>query len=237
MITILHGENTEESRTKRFELVQQAKKDSKEIVYLEGKNADLEHLIGSLETASLFSDTRLVVIDGLIASLRKGKKRDEIISYLKKGAFDADLLLWEPKGVARNIISLKRFKHVSVEECKLPTTIFAFVDALGTTNTAGTLSYFDTAVKTTAPEVVFSMIVRQFRLMIGLTLDASISETKRLAPWQRGKLIKQAEGIGKNPLISHYKQLLTIDYLLKTGRSSIDLTKHIQKFIITLSTV
>ncbi|MBI4130676.1 hypothetical protein HY468_05135 [Candidatus Roizmanbacteria bacterium] len=237
MITILHGDDIVVSRNKLIENKRIAREEGKEVFTLEGKEAGLSMLVQSLESHSLFGGMKLVVIENLLSNLRAGKARDEIIDYLVAGKFDADMILWEGKSVGRQLLKLKKQKHINVAEFKMPVTIFKFVDSIMPGNQQTTLSALDESLITTVPEVVFTMLVRQFRLLIALTYGADIDETKRLAPWQRGKLKRQASAFTEEKLKNAYKELLLIDYQTKTGKSALNLTKRMQQFIIELSEV
>jgi hypothetical protein len=84
-------------------------------------------------------------------------------------------------------------------------------------------------------ELIFFMIVRQFRLMISqLETGAKIEETKRLQSWQTGKLSSQANSFGKERLISLYDKLFEIDLAQKTGKLPYSLDKSIDIFLLAL---
>ena len=235
MIVILHGDHQVASRNRLVELKSEAKDAKKELVTLEGTLAELTDLVQSLESTSLFTETRLVVIENLLSNLKAGARRDAIITYLVKGNFDSDLILWEKGSVGRQIIKLKKQKHITVEEFKMPTVIFTFVDNLKPRNAATLLDSFHTTLDNkVVPEIVFTMIIRQFRLMLALQTNAELPETKRIAPWQRGKLSKQSREISVDQLKKHYKELLVIDFQTKTGKSPLNLTQRIEQFIIGL---
>ena len=235
MITILHGEHQVDSRSRLLGIKSQKKKDGYEIIDLDGSVIDITDLIQSFESQSLFSKYRLVTVENLIGSLRPGAKRDAIIFYLIQGGFDAEVVLWEKKAVGRQIIKLKKAKHVQVEEFKMPTAIFKFVDNLYPGNAKLLLTYVkDTISNNVVPEIIFTMIVRQFRIMLAFSTNAPISEVTRLAPWQKGNFIKQAQRFSVHHLTKQYKELLIIDYQTKSGQSAFDLTKRIEQFIIGL---
>ena len=235
MITILHGDHQVESRTRLLELKSQATELNKEIIGLEGASLELTDLIQSLESQSLFNEQRLVIIENLLTNLRTGKKRDEIINYLIISNSDADLILWEKGSVGRQIIKLKKQKHVRIEEFKMPTVIFNFVDNLRPRNAQVLLNSFHKTIDNNiVPEVIFTMIIRQLRLMLALKTCADILETKRLAPWQKGKLSNQSHTFSLDQLKKKYKELLVIDFQIKTGKSALNLTQRIEQFIIGL---
>ena len=233
MITILHGDNQISSRDELVSIKQAARLRGDEIVEF-STTPTITDIVQALESPSMFASSRLVIMENFIGSLRPGANRDTIIDYLCKGAFDARLVLWEGKSVGRSIIKLKRQKHITVKEHALPSTIFSFVDSIMPGNTTMALKTLRTALETTVPEVIFSMIVRQFRILIALVTNATIPETTRLAPWQKGKISRQVNSFTKEQLVRAYKELLLIDYQVKTGRTSVDLTTRIEQFMMNL---
>lgn len=233
MITILHGEHTVDSRKKLNTLREQAQKLGKEVLELEGKSVPYEELIQSLESLTLFGNSRLVIIDNFLSSLKPGTKRDEITQYFIQGAFDADLILWEDKAVGRSLIKLKKAGHVRVEEFKTPTAVFSLVESLAPNSTAQSIYYFHKTLESTVPEIVFAMLVRQFRLLIATAAGADIPEIARIAPWQKGKFTTQAALFSGALLKRLYKDLMIIDYQIKTGKSPYDLTKRIEQFMMS----
>jgi DNA polymerase III delta subunit len=181
---------------------------------------------------------KLVVIENLIGSLRTGTKvKDTIIDYLLTGKFDADVVLWESKSVGKSLLKLKKQKHVTVEDFRLPIVIFKFTESLSPQSIPNALHYLQESLKTSPIEVLFAMVVRQFRLMMAITLSASIPETEKLIPWVQSKLKKQASMFTEKRLAELYKDLLLIDYQTKTGKSPYDLTKRVEQFIISLESV
>lgn len=238
MITILHGDNQVASRQRLTAFKDEAKSQGKEIITLEGKGIDKTLLIQSFESGSLFSLPKLVVIENLIGSLRTGSKiKDEIIEYLITGKFDSDVIVWEGKSVGKSLLKLKKQKHVKVEDFKMPVVIFKLVESLTPTTVNEALFYLDETLKTTPVEVAFTMIVRQFRILLGLATNAPLEEIQKMAPWSRGKTTRQTAFFSPEKLKVLYKQLLIIDYQTKTGRTPFDLTKATQQFIISLASV
>jgi hypothetical protein len=238
MITILHGDNLVASRLKLSSLKTEAQDQGKEVVTLDGKGIDRTALIQSLESHSLFSVPKLVVIERLIGSLKTGAKlKDELIEYLLKGLFDADIVLWENKSVGKSLLKLKKQKHVFVEDFKLPVVIFKFTESLTPKTIHEALFYFNESLKSSPVEVVFTMLVRQFRLLLAFSTQATLDETEKMIPWIKGKYVRQAGLFTKNKLQDLYKELLVIDYQTKTGKTPFDLTTNVQRFIMNLGSV
>ncbi|HLB60814.1 MAG TPA: hypothetical protein VJL83_04400 [Patescibacteria group bacterium] len=235
MITILHGDDVLQSRDALQQFIEQQQ--GKEVVRLEGKSLDRTLLVQSLESHSLFENERVVVIENLLSSQRSPKQRTELAAYLKRGSFDADVLLWEGKPVGKYIISLKKQKSVQVREFKMPSIIFKLVDSLRPGSASVCLALLNETLANTVPEIVFTMLVRQFRLLLALSSHADIEETKRLAPWQAGKMRHQARLFTTEQLTNLYHELMLIDFRVKTGKTPLSLTKHLEQFMIKLASI
>jgi len=233
MITILHGENTLASRN-RFVLLKSEAQDA-DIISLEGKGLRLPTVEEALMTTSLFNQKRLVVIENLFSNLRTGKTKDEVVLFLSDPSLPSDVLIWEGKSVGPSLLKIKKIKQVVIESFDLPKTIFRFTDALTPGSTGEALYYFAETLKTTAVEVIFAMLIRQFRLMTALSLRSEIPELTKMNPWQKSKLSRQEKQYTSKRLIQLYKDLMIIDFQVKTGRTPFVLTKHIEQFIINLS--
>lgn len=235
MITILHGDDVLRSRDALAQFIEQLH--GKEIIRLDGKSLDPTILVQSFESHSLFKNERVVVIENLLSSQRSPKQRTELVAYLKRGAFDADVLLWEGKPAGKYIISLKKQKNVRVREFKMPSTIFKLLDSLSPGNTPAGLALLRETLANSVPEIVFTMFVRQFRLLLALSTHADIEETKRLAPWQAVRIARQASYFTANQLKACYRELMLIDFRVKTGKTPLALTKHLEQFMIKLASV
>ena len=107
--------------------------------------------------------------------------------------------------------------------------IFEFVDALGYKNKKKSLSVFTQIVrKGESPYYIFSMIIRQYRLLIQVKdlisrgkNSTEITKTLKLAPFVTGKLISQAKSYNLEELIKIYTKLLNIDIGIKKGEDPI----------------
>ena len=70
--------------------------------------------------------------------------------------------------------------------------------------------------------------------MIGLSEKADIEEVKRLAPWQKSKLMNQASMFEMKKLKEIYKKLYKIDKAQKTGATNLSLTQNIDIFLLEI---
>lgn len=214
MIKILHGDNVVQSRKRLTEILEKARKEGAEIVYLDGTKVTITEVRSALESGSLFGESRLVVIENL-------KEKPEILTYLKKEKFDNDLILWEPKEIKREILP-----GAEMEVFKLAPLIFSFLESLKPGNFKESLRLLSELKKGEEPEMIFYMLVRQFRNLI-LTRDLGASSLSDLALWQQKKFLKQAENFSLEQLLEIYRKLLEIDFKQKTSSDPYSLSSRL----------
>ena len=232
MFTILHGDNLLASRKALEAMKKTAEK--KEVISFDGKKVTLTDLKQALEARSLFGQEKLVIVENLISNKKKqttkNKKQNKVFEYLKNLEFDVDLILWEKKKVDGR--TLTPFKNAKVQLFQTPAIIFKFLESIQPDNQESMLSLFGNCVKTGPVELIFYMIVRQFRLLI-LVKDLG-KEGVRMAPWQYAKLTNQANWFTLEKLLKIYKKLLQVDLEQKTGQSAFDLKKATELLLINL---
>lgn len=139
---ILHGENQVESRRQLL-----LAKSGKQLFELSGSSLDLNQLVTSIETNSLFGQANTVIIESVF-SQRASTTKKKIIDYLEKSS-SKDIIIWEPKDVTSQ---LKGFDQKLVKKFDLPKHIFKFLDF-------PSLSTLRLALSVTPPEVVFASLI------------------------------------------------------------------------------
>jgi|GEM_PF-539582 len=216
MLTIIHGSDIAASRN--FFLEQ--KKKAAHPVSLIGETVNLTDLAQILEGGELFATEKNLFIEQFLSKKKKSKERDAIIAYLNKQSAEHTIVLWEDKELERS--TLHTFKNAVIKDFKLPQTLFAFLDSLKPDNSRQMISLFHKTLETTEAEMVFFMLVRQFRILLALSdfhvsgersdsrnsftdsgqarnlhtregITEEIDDVKRLAPWQKTKLQTQAK--------------------------------------------
>lgn len=114
-------------------------------------------------------------------------------------------------------------------------TIFELVDALGNRQTARAAELFRDKLNEGAdPFYLFSMFIRQFRLLIQARylLDqgersAGIAEQMKQRPFVADKLARQARNFTLPQLEAIYRRLLEIDVDAKTGKADLMTSLHL----------
>lgn len=228
MIIVIHGENIKESRNYFFN----AKNAAKNPLIFDGTTVTLTDLVQAIEGQGLFVDQSEIFIEELLSKRKPGKELESILSYLNQHHTSHKISLWESKQVTsipRGEMEVKRFD--------LPKTLFAFLDALKPNNAQVIIQLFHKTLETEEPEFIFFMIVRQFRILLGLCETPKgepIDEIKRLAPWQKTKLQKQVQLFGKEKLLELYNKLFIIEEGMKTGQLTMSLVQTIDFFLASI---
>lgn len=224
MITIIHGDDVVSSRN--FFLEEKRKSTSSPIV--DAATLELPYLVQMLEGTSLLSDNKNLFIEYFFSKV-SSKMSDDIASYLNRVHKNGHIVFWEPNEIGKKKIIL--FKNPTIKTFKLPKALFAFLESIRPRGNNHT--YFHQALVTTEPELLFYMIVRQFRLLIAILSGSkkSIDEVTRLAPWQRARLTQQARFFTLGSLKRNYEELFAIELAHKTGKSPLSLTQSIDFFL------
>ena len=206
MITVLHGENIVASRK---ELERLKTEFEGEIVSLDGKSLTETDFIQATQSASLLADNRLIIVENAEDLNLKN------IFY--------EVVLWYDKELSKT--QLEKFKGYKIQSFKIEPKIFKFCDQISPNNRAGQVIMLRELLKTEEPEFVFIMIVRQFRLMLN---------PQRCLPWQKAKIIDQAKTFGLERLQMIYKDLLKIDFQVKSGHQPQGLAFALELFLLRL---
>src|SRR3989344_4566601 len=190
MVTLVHG--TDEVSSRNY-FLENKNKDS---LTFDAENLNTIELTQALQGSGLFGPSNKIFIENLFS--RKGLKNLETIAEILNKSKDADIFIWADKEIGTKNLSV--FPKFQNQNFKVPQNIWAFVDGIRPGN-PGNVSLFHNTLETTNAEIVFAMIIRQFRLMLGLSGDSNLpagkaeenaEEVKKLAPWQKGKLTRQA---------------------------------------------
>lgn len=228
MILLISGEDQTSSRNHLRSLREQF---TGEIEVITPENLTPEKLAQAVETSSLFSSSRLVILDGVFA----GKKAVSLPPYELK---ETNLIVYEGKKLSASQISAiqKIFPQIQVLEFKQNNVVFRFVESLRPGNRKQMLSLFADYLKVEIPEIIFAMITRQFRLLLLAKSKATIGpdEWSRLPSWQRSKLEAQASLYSPQALKSIYARLLDIDFQNKSGQSPLDLRGALELLLLRL---
>lgn len=238
MITIIHGDDIVSSRN--FFVGQKQK--IKNPLEFAGENITLTDLVQVFEGGELFTEQKAVFLEDFLTKRKTGRDKDQILAYLTKYQ-SHEIFLWEGKEISTK--SLSAFKKAEIRHFKLPQSLFLFLDALKPSSGTLIVPLFHKTLKNMEVELVFYMLIRQFRLLLALSPghpdppaggegSRNIDEVKRLAPWQKSKLQRQASLFTEENLKKHFTKLYEIDLAQKTGSLSLTLTQAIDFFLLDL---
>lgn len=235
MLILIHGSDTTLSR-KYFLEEKQKNRDS---VLLDAEAVNLTDLAQIFDGGGLFGETKYLFIEQFITKRKKSSDFETIVSQLEKYGHEHTIIIWESKELDRGALAV--FKTATVKAFKLPQTLFQLVDALQPGNGKTLVKLFHETIRNTETEMVFFMLVRQFRLFLGFMriqhssepqAENTIDEIKRLAPWQKSKLEKQANQFTPDQLIKLYNKLFQLEVGQKTGTLSSPLDSTIDFFLM-----
>ena len=226
MITIIHGDDIVRSRDMLTRLKKQFPQH--ELFQLTGENASLTDIVQVFESQSLFAKKKLLILEGFIETKDK-KLVALVLNHLKKH-LDHDVVFWEPKAIKQELLSLFP-KNATIHFYKQEQLIFQFLDSIRPGNASQMLSLLHRVLQRENPELVFYMLVRQFRLLLGVSTTSAISDVKRLAPWQRSKLERQARELSLGQVKMLYQKLFQLEREAKTGTNALPLAASLDLFL------
>lgn len=217
---IFHGDDTVESRKKLTDWIARARQKNWAVEKVAGESITTREVATSIKSDSLFSDKQLIVIENFILSNKDSFDFLKKLSQeMQKDYLKGDgrvVIFWERKGIdGRKLTSLK--KYFLIEGFSLPFVLFNFLDALSPGNTKKALISLNQAKSSLPPEMLLVMTARQVRLLIWAKTDP---KTLKLSPWQKQKLIKQAENFEEKDLYALHSKLLEIDRKQKTSTAA-----------------
>ena len=228
MLTLIHGDNIEESRKEFVRIKHDAT--GKELRDLTDFVSDENALRQGFESHSLFGSDVLVVFENALSHFgRKEKLLSEFLGIILEN-FNCDVLFWEGKEMSKGVLG-KLGVAAKTKLFKLPVVLFSFLDALAPNNTRILIELYRKTLASNDPYLVFTMIVRRVHDLIcvaeGVPADAAQS-------WQFGRLTKQVKLFTIDKLLSMQSHLLDLDISNKSGTSALSLHTSLELFLATL---
>lgn len=246
MITLIHGDDITASHN--YYLTERQKASEKKIV--DGNSITITDLMQVFSGNGLFGDQESIFIEDLVSKRKSSKVIEELTGFIISQT-DANVTLWESKQLTPKQIAL--FKKADINEFKTPTVVFAFLDSIRPRNTQQMIKLYHEILEREDAMYVLVMLIRQVRILIALqqqaanrlqTTDQSadrvdsspkaISEVMRMAPWQKGKLEKQAKMFGQEQLLDFHAKLFELENGQKTGGLASPLNGAIDFFLASI---
>ncbi len=229
MILLIHGNDLTSSRNFYFE----EKNKLSNPIQLAGEGLSYDQFFQSVENTSLFDDSKVLLIEEFFSKNKSNTAEvKKIIDYLNASK-KVEIIFWESIELSKTTQCL--LKNASIKTFSYPKTLFTFLDAIRPNNAKTLIKLFNDLKVNMEKELIFFMIIRQFRLMLNL-LDQTqrIDELKRMAPWQLSKLERQAKLFGEERLKKLYQELFELDLNMKTGRIPYSLERSVDFFLADL---
>ena len=178
---IIHGSHQTKAQEKLTQLMAQAKTSNLEINRIDSKGLSPAIFSQALTPSSLFSDSRLVIINNLL-SLPQSNNKKKLLDILKKTTVK-DLILFEGKDT--HPATIKSLSPTQVFQFKESPLIYKFTDSLHPGKPKLALSILEEIINNREPlEMLFFMLARHVRQLIQVKTPGSL----KLAPWMLGKL-------------------------------------------------
>lgn len=228
-LTIIHGDNIAASRDGLSSTVAALKARGFTIKRIEAKSTSSHDLEIELRSQALFSEEALV-IEGLLAK-PKSKDKDKSIELILSAVTNRHITLWDAKKLTAT--SLKPFVKTKpvVQEHKLSTTLFKFLDSFSPQSIELSLKHLRTTIKTTPDIVVFTLLSRR---VADLIVALSAPESLMTSPWQKSNLIRQSKSWSLESLQAIVRELARIDWSIKRGLSSLSYQEHLDLLLLGL---
>ncbi len=225
---LIHGEDSSLSRKKLLEEL--AEKDA-EIIKLEAVKTTKEEIVLICEARSMLNPQKILVMENLFKGIIS-KEKNEIIAYLLNIKDGIDLYFWEDRELEKVKIN-KYLGKIKSFKFQYPSSLFNFLDAIGAENPTSLIRKFHDLLRQIEAELIFYMIIRQWRNLI-IVKDVGVKGMELMPVWQAGKFARQANYFPLEGLISNYRQLLAIDYKIKTSSSPYTLKQLLDIFLLNL---
>lgn len=229
MITIIHGEDIVNSR--KF-YIEERKKSLHPITF-SGANLNLTDITQALNN-SLFDTTNKNIFIEDFFSKKSNQEFNNIVSFLQKQGRDVNIKIWESKEVSKK--QLNKLKNSIIKVFSLPNSLFLFLNELLPHNKK-MIYLFHKTLESTEVELIFYMMIRQFRLLLALfekSQDSQIDEIKNIQPWQKARLAKQASFFTETHLKNIYNKICNIEIAQKTGTSILSLPQAIDFLLLEM---
>jgi DNA polymerase III delta subunit len=226
---IFHGENVVESRKKLIEWEERARQKGWDLVRFEGINLKKNELLEALCFQNLFFKKQLFVIENFFSS-GKNATYEAIKIGTKLTTGDQVIIFWEGDLIDREKIK-KLAQYFTIQEFRLSPSIFKFLYSLSPNNTKQVMEFFTKARKENPEELILAMMARHIILLLWAKLDP---ESLSLPSWQQNKLKKQARLFSEEELKRLVAQLLSIDRMQKTAKTSEDLILPLDLVLLSI---
>lgn len=223
---LIHGENLVQSREKLDQLLQKLSSKS-QVIKIEGKKLTLNQLHQHLRSTGLFTDQKTLVIFGLLSMPQSALKKKLVQTF--KDYSDTSVIFYEEKNV--HAATIKSLNLSPVYQFKPDVLVFKFLDNFSPRQAPQALQYLDQLQQSNQSlDMVFALLAMRVRQLI----QAASPQKLKTSPWQKQRLVNQAELFTSSSLVSVHQQLYRIDLQHKTGINPPDLYTQLHQLLLSL---
>lgn len=204
MIYIFHGNHTAQSYSEFSELLSNYKLHEK--FHQNSKNLEIDSLNRFINTPSLFSETKAVIIENLFSLL---KPQLDTLSKLINSRPNLDYLFWQDKKI--EAIKLKLFPKSTVKFYVLPEVLFSTLDSIRPQNKVDFVKKYQNLISTLPFELILFWFKNHLR--------RQLTTYSKFSPHN----LKEA-----------YLNLIELDYRSKSGKLLETKENSLERVILSL---
>lgn len=214
MIYILHGDDNISSYNRIADILKKYPRHHK--VYIVATN--LDKLAETLQATNFLAENQIIICENVLS------KTKEILKRILNIKSETPIIFWESKKLSFKLGG--DTGNLNVEEFKLPSTLYFFLDSLVPNSTR--FADYLTKLDKNQPNLNWHIANRMLLMLLAKKnfsrLTASKIVKKPLQPWQWLKITRQAAKFSDNSLLALFSATLKLDYLNKTGQTNSDFT-------------
>lgn len=227
MITIIHGDDTEQSRIKLNELLEGKTR----VIRIDFEKVTYEELVQTFESQDLFETDKTILIENLKNNSLFDKILDKLLSFKKNAIIN--VILW-----ADDVLDVKfigKLKDVQTFTFQLPKLLFPLLDILAPKQGKKSIEILSKLRESMADELIFYMIVKRIRTLLLLKTGkpTDFDETSRMQGWQLSKMSEQLNVWGEAELIMFYRKLFDLEKGMKTSTLPLTLGQHLDILLLS----
>lgn len=229
MFLLIHGEDQVSSRNILSDKKGEAK--GSEILTLDGITSTYSDILSYVDSLSMFGGTKVLIIENFFQKALSEEK-ETIFTYLKENKERLHIIFWEKKEIDKYTVAKYFLREENILSAS-PLVIFKFLDSLGVEGKTTIISLFHSILKQRDAFFILSMLYRQFRMLI-IAVESNGRGLESVSPWQAKKFISQGKYFSVLQLKNAYRNLLLLEYNVKSGKTPLNLTQLLDIFLVTL---
>lgn len=224
MLIIIDGEDTAASRLKLNELIDR----NADVIRIDGKKQNTSDIENSVAGNGLFSEKKTVVIENYTKIKPQPKLFEVLAPYIQDKS--TTILLWDTLVSRGKSVGAKGILHYTFD---FPKLFYTFLDSIAPNRQKQNIEMMHKVLLTNTPEQLFFSLSKRARHLMYIKSGnyESFAEFAKMAPWQIGKLKKQADMWDEGSLKSFVKAVADTDEQIKTSALSLPLAKHLDILI------